>query len=189
MSVEQHSTIDEERYRELASFAASRKLDRGPDDPMLADVAERVLCHEARLLDDQQYRQWLARFAADALYWVPIDPDSDPRTKVSFMLDDRRRLEDRIALLETGWTHSQQPVSRVCRQVSNVAAWPLEPNTTEVAVRCSVVAWEYRRNSVTPFVSRNDYILRDLEGDWTIARKIVSLVNSRGDVRKFPFIL
>ena len=119
----------------------------------------------------------------------PIDPDSDLRTKVSFMLDDRRRLEDRIALLETGWTHSQQPVSRVCRQVSNVAAWPLEPNTTEVDVRCSVVAWEYRRDSVTPFVSRNDYILRDLEGDWTIARKIVSLVNSRGDVRKFPFIL
>ena len=56
-------------------------------------------------------------------------------------------------------------------------------------MRCSVAAWEYRRNSVTPFVSRNDYILRDLEGDWTIARKIVSLVNSRGDVRKFPFIL
>lgn len=189
MGVAEHQTIDEERYRELASFAASRNLDRGPDNPSLRDAAERVLCHEARLLDDRQYRQWLARFAADALYWVPIDPDSDPRTEVSFMLDDRRRLEDRIALLETGWTHSQQPASNVCRQVSNVAAWPLGAGSAEVAVRCSVVAWEYRRDCVTPFVSRNDYILRDLEGDWTIARKIVSLVNSHGDVRKFPFIL
>lgn len=179
--------IDDVLYGRLAHFAGSRHEDRGPSDRDLQATAEAAVCHEARLLDDRQYRAWLGHFSSDAVYWVPIDPETDPRLKISFMLDDKRRLEDRIALLETGWAHAQDPVSRVCRQVSNVEAWPYRGD--QVWVRCTVAAWEYRRDKVTPFVSRNDYLVSGLESTWSIHSKIVSLLNSAGDVRKFPFIL
>ena len=150
-------------------------------------MVESALFHEARLLDARQYRAWLSRFTDDCIYWVPLDLEADPRQKVSFLLDDRRRIEDRIALLETGWVHAQDPPSRTCRAVSNVEAWSLDDGDT--LARCSVVTWEYRRERLTPFVSRNDYVLAALGDDWSIRFKIVGLVDSDGDVRKFSFVL
>ena len=40
------------------------------------DVAacERFLIHEARLLDEARFDEWLALFTADAWYWVPSQP-------------------------------------------------------------------------------------------------------------------
>ena len=32
---------------------------------------ERFLIHEARLLDDRRFRDWMALFTEDGSYWVP----------------------------------------------------------------------------------------------------------------------
>jgi 3-phenylpropionate/cinnamic acid dioxygenase small subunit len=181
------STVDNELYERLAAMAADRNADTGPSDPALRPGVESALFHEARLLDSRQYRSWLSRFSDDCVYWIPLDPEGDPREQVSFFLDDKRRMEDRIGLLETGWAHAQTPASRTRRTVSNVEAWPLDND--EVLARCSVVTWEYRRERLTPFVSRNDYILSSLGDDWSVQLKIVELVDSHGDVRKFSFLL
>jgi len=34
---------------------------------------EQFLYHEARLLDTQQYDEWLALFADDSTYWLPLE--------------------------------------------------------------------------------------------------------------------
>ena len=59
----------------------------------------------------------------------------------------------------------------------------------DTLARCTVVTWEYRRDRLTPFVSRNDYELAAMGDEWRIRMKIVGLVDSVGDVRKFAFIL
>lgn len=187
MTAEPPSVVDDGLYERLAQFASTRRADAGPSDPSLRAEAELVLYHEARLLDDRHYRTWLDRFTDDCIYWIPLDLEGDPRQQVSFFLDDRRRMGDRIGLLETGWMHAQNPHSRTCRVVSNVEAWPLENGDT--LVRCTVVTWEYRRDQLTPFVSRNDYELAAMGDEWRIRKKIVGLVDSVGDVRKFAFIL
>ena len=87
---------------------------------------------------------------------------------------------DRIGLLETGWAHAQEPPSRTCRSLSNVEAWPLDDGDT--LARCSTVVWEHRKDRLTPFASRNDYVLAALGDGWAIRYKIVRLVDRSGDV-------
>ena len=35
---------------------------------------EAFLIHEARLLDDRRFQDWLGLFTDDGWYWVPIEP-------------------------------------------------------------------------------------------------------------------
>ncbi len=183
------SVVDDGLYQRLFDLVSTRAEDRGPSHPALRPAVEQALHHEARLLDDRDYRGWLARFTDDCVYWIPLDPDGDPRRQVSFLFDDRRRMADRVGLLETGWAHAQNPPSRTCRVVSNVEAWPDHAGSDDTLARCSTVVWEYRLGRLTPFVSRNDYSLAELGDGWAIRHKIVRLVDSAGDVRKFAFIL
>ena len=180
------SVVDDSLYERLVDLVAE-STDRGPSDQRLRGPAEQALYHEARLLDDRRYRTWLDRFTPDCIYWIPLDPAGDPRLQVSYLLDDRRRMSDRVGLLETGWAHAQQPPSRTCRTVSNVEAWPLPDGDT--LARCSTVTWEHRRDRLNAFASRNDFVLASLGDDWAVRYKIVRLVDSTGDVRNFSFVL
>src|ERR1700740_3674623 len=61
---------------------------------------EQFLAHEARLLDEGKFDDWLALFTPDAWYWVPSEPDQpDPHETVSLIYDDPRLLETRGRLL------------------------------------------------------------------------------------------
>src|SRR5262249_38371758 len=79
------------------------------DDLAIADPAERVrfrmlIEREARLLDQLAFDEWLAMYAPECIYWVPASPQAgDPRREVAISFDDRRRMEDRIFRLRTGY--------------------------------------------------------------------------------------
>src|SRR5262249_51901988 len=61
---------------------------------------ERFLMHEARLLDEARFDEWLALFTEDAWYWIPIEPEQkSPFDTVSLIYDDRRLLETRVRRL------------------------------------------------------------------------------------------
>src|SRR5207302_10502966 len=109
-------------YRDLvAQFADWQR-----DDLAVADLAQRdrfrmLIEREARLLDVLAFDEWLAMYAPECIYWVPATPDGgDPRREVAISFDDRRRLEDRIYRLHTGYAWSQAPKSPTVRLISNV---------------------------------------------------------------------
>ena len=111
-------------YRELiANFSDWQR-----DELAIADLAERdlfrrLLDREARLLDQLRYEEWLKLFAAECIYWVPATPHAgDPRREVAVMFDDRRRLEDRVFRLRTGFAWSQAPASRTAK--ADGRSWP-----------------------------------------------------------------
>jgi 3-phenylpropionate/cinnamic acid dioxygenase small subunit len=80
---------------------------------------EQFLVHEARLLDEGKFDDWLALFTADAWYWVPSEPDQgDPQQTVSLIYDDRRLLETRVRRLASPRMYSQEPRSRTSRVVT-----------------------------------------------------------------------
>ena len=114
--------VDDALYRELI---ADFEILRG-DAPTVEDNAERDLFRglverEARLLDRLKFDKWLQLYADECLYWVPSTPHGgDPRSEIAVMFDDRRRLEDRVFRLGTGFAWSQAPSSRTVRMVSNV---------------------------------------------------------------------
>ena len=109
-------------YRDLVA----QFTDWQRDELAIADVAERdrfrmLIEREARLLDQLKFDEWLAMYAPECIYWVPATPAAgDPRREVAISFDDRRRMEDRIFRLRTGYAWSQAPKSRTVRMVSNV---------------------------------------------------------------------
>ncbi len=69
---------------------------------------------EARLLDSQRYAEWLALFAEDGYYWVPLlgAKQPDPQAHNSIAYEDRLMLQLRIERLKDPRAHSQHPPSR-----------------------------------------------------------------------------
>ena len=68
--------------------------------------------HEARLLDEQRWDEWLALFAEDGHYWVPLSPDqTDPLGHNSLAYEDTLLLKLRVERLKEG-PFSQHPRSR-----------------------------------------------------------------------------
>ena len=96
------------------------------DELTISDLAERdrfrmLIEREARLLDQLKFDEWLAMYAPECIYWVPATPQGgDPRREVAISFDDRRRMEDRVYRLRTGYAWSQAPKSRTVRMVTNV---------------------------------------------------------------------
>src|SRR5262245_320419 len=116
------------RRKPKAKLAApSRRPVLVPRQPRAAEAldlarCERFLLHEARVLVEGKFDDWLALFTPDAWYWVPSEPDQDnPHDTVSLIYDDRRLLETRVRRLASPRIYSQEPRSRTSRIVSNVS--------------------------------------------------------------------
>ena len=142
-----------------------------------AKQCEDFLLHEARLLDEARFDEWLALFTSEATYWVPSEPDqSSPLDTVSLMYDDRRLLETRVRRLASPRIYSQEPRSRTSRVVSNVTIEPATPKG-RCLVRSKFVIVEYRREQQRLFAGTSFHELEIREGGIRIASKRVDLVN------------
>jgi 3-phenylpropionate/cinnamic acid dioxygenase small subunit len=77
---------------------------------------------EAALLDEGRFDEWLALFAEDGRYWVPLlgACQADPLSHNSIAYEDRLLLQLRIERLKNPRAHSQHPPSR-CQHVLQAA--------------------------------------------------------------------
>ena len=110
------------RYDELAALLAGMD-DRPPADPGLSAAAAAVLLHEARLLDGGRFEDWLCGWTDDAVLWVPLSAPAHPGADQSLLLDDRRRLAERVEWRRDPSAWGQQPPSHTTRIVGGVEAW------------------------------------------------------------------
>ena len=137
---------------------------------------ERFLQHEAQLLDDGRFDDWLGLFTEDAWYWVPSEPNqADPFETVSLIYDDRRLLETRVRRLSSPRMYSQEPRSRTSRIVSNVTLEDIEENSC--IVRSKFMMIECRRDQQRLFAGTMLHGLVQTGGRIMIAWKRVDLVN------------
>jgi len=137
---------------------------------------EDFLLHEARLLDEARFDEWLVLFTADAQYWVPSEPDQKtPYDTVSLIYDDRRLLETRVRRLASPRIYSQEPRSRTSRMVSNATLEESGPEA--VLVRSKFMMIEFRRNEQRLFGGTCFHRLVRQDGDLRIRLKRVDLVN------------
>jgi 3-phenylpropionate/cinnamic acid dioxygenase small subunit len=137
---------------------------------------EQFLLHEARLLDDSKFDDWLALFTPEAWYWVPSEPNqADPVETVSLIYDDRRLLETRVRRLASPRMYSQEPRSRTSRIVGSVTIEESDANSC--AVRSKFMMIEYRREQQRIFGGTALHGLVQAGGRIMIAWKRVDLVN------------
>ncbi len=139
---------------------------------------EQFLIHEARLLDDGCFDEWLSLFTADAWYWVPSQPNQEnPRETISLMYDDRRLLETRVRRLASPRIYSQEPRSRTSRMIGNVTIEEVTSDGKVCTVRSKFQLLEYRRETQRIFAGTCFHRLIQNEKGTQIAWKRVDLVN------------
>jgi len=115
---------------------------------------ERLLIDEAALLDEWRLEEWLALFAEDARYLVPpLDaPDSDHRTTLFLIADDRRNLASRVRQLLGGTTWAENPRSRTRRLVTNFRI--LEESAESVTATANFAVWRFQHEATDVYVGR-----------------------------------
>lgn len=151
-------------------------------DPALVAFVYR----EARLADEARYSEWEALWDDDATYWVPMSPDADPETQVSYINDNRTRIRSRVAQLNTGVRHSQTPPSVLRRTVSNFEVSETRGDTVTVA--SNFILAEYRFD-LTLWAGRYLHTIRRTEGGLRLAGKTVHLVNAGGPIPTMAFLI
>ena len=149
---------------------------------------EQFLYVEARLADENRYEDWESLWADDGVYWVPANSgDIDPELEMSIIYDNRSRISVRIRQFLSGKRFAAEPEIQVRRSVSNVEL--LEENGDEVRVGCNSVYFVSTENDDQMWGSRNEFVLRRVEGGFKLVRKNVVLVNAHKALPNLVFLI
>jgi benzoate/toluate 1,2-dioxygenase beta subunit len=180
--------ITEAFYRELVeNFTGWQRDDRAVSDAAERDRFRALVEKEARLLDQLDFDPWLAMYTPECLYWVPATPDAgDPRREVAILFDDRRRMEDRIFRLRTGYAWSQAPKSRTVRMVGNVEVFTAGDARM---VRSNLLISEFRPDGVRLLSGwcGHRFVMQD--GRWLIGVRQVNLIDCDQNLRNPSIVI
>jgi 3-phenylpropionate/cinnamic acid dioxygenase small subunit len=182
--------VNDALYRELiANFTGWQDDARAVADVAVRDEFRRLIEREARLLDQLRYDDWLKMYAPECVYWVPSTPNAgDPRREISVMFDDRRRLEDRIYRLRTGFAWSQAPASRTVRLITNVEVFATAGDGVRM-LRSNFLISEFWGNETRVLTGWAGHrVVRDA-GGWKIQAKQVNLIDCDQCIRNPSIIL
>jgi 3-phenylpropionate/cinnamic acid dioxygenase small subunit len=157
------------------------------DQVQFHDVAQ-FLFHEAELMDNHRFDEWLALWAEDGRYWVPCNSEEvDPGKSISLIYENRSQLDDRVFRLKGRHAHAQSPRSRLMRVVSNIV---IESVTAEsIVVRSRFVLGEVRSNRQETLFGRNRHVLSREAGRLSIVEKHVFLLNNDMTMNNVTFLI
>jgi ethylbenzene dioxygenase beta subunit len=142
---------------------------------------EQFLFHEAKLLDERRFRDWMALFTEDGSYWVPAVPNQDsPFNQASLFYDDRDLMRTRVERLEHPRIHVQTPPSRTAHLVGNVVVEEADAAKGEYLVGSTVLMAEFRDDAQRVFAGRQHHRLRRDGDSFRIVQKRVDLINCDG---------
>ena len=142
------------------------------------------LYEEARLLDDWQFRDWLAQLDDDIRYTMRTTVNAQTRDRrkgvqppTTWIFNDNKdQLERRIARLETGMAWAEEPPSRTRHLISN-----LQVSETDVpdvfAVRLNYLLYRAQKErDETFYVGMRMDKVRRLPGDgWRLLEREIVL--------------
>lgn len=182
--------VNDALYCELiAHFSDWQDDERAVADLAVRDQFRRLLEREARLLDQLRYDDWLAMYAPECIYWVPSTPGAgDPRREISVMFDDRRRLEDRIFRMRTGFAWSQAPASRTVRLITNVEVFATVRDDTRM-LRSNFLISEFWGDETRVLAGWAGHRVVREGSEWKIQAKQVNLLECDQCIRNPSIIL
>ena len=147
------------------------------------------VAHEAHLLDARRLDEWLALFADDGRYWVPLQGAAQVEGAPHNALadEDLLLLKLRIERLKGGRAHSQHPPSR-CQHVLQPPTVTLDDGA-RAEVRTPFVYVESRSGRQVTLAGSCLHRLVKVGAEWRIRLKRVDLLDA-GDplpmIQLFP---
>lgn len=144
-----------------------------------AEMLRDFVYAEARLLDEGRYEDWLALFAEDGRYWMPLTPgQTDPRLQTSLLYEDPLLLRVRVERLAGQRTFSQQPRSRCHHLLQRPEVEELDAAGGRYVTRTAFHYVETRQDEQTLYAGWVRHELRHhVDGALRISLKRVDLVN------------
>ena len=152
---------------------------------ILKDEVEQFFYHEAALLDERRYEEWINLMADDIHYFMPIrknvkfgeweHENSDPASEISWFDEGKDVLEGRVRQLMTGVHWAEEPVSRIRHIISNVRVLGVDGD--EITTSDNFFVWHNRLlEEVNLFVGRRDQVLRrDPETGFKVVKRTILL--------------
>jgi benzoate/toluate 1,2-dioxygenase beta subunit len=182
--------VNDRLYSELVeSFRDWQRDERALAQPAVREQFRALLEREARLLDQLRFDEWLAMYAPECIYWVPGTPEGgDPRREIAICFDDRRRMEDRIYRLRTGYAWSQAPKSRTVRMISNVEVFDTDGSGARM-VRSNFLISEFRVDGTRFLSGWCGHRFMQSGQDWQIQVRQVNLIDCDQNLRNPSIIL
>jgi 3-phenylpropionate/cinnamic acid dioxygenase small subunit len=133
---------------------------------------------EARLLDEQRFDEWLALFAEDGRYWMPLEHgQTDRRLTASLMDEDLFLLRLRVERLKGARTYSQKPRSRCHHVLQQPQVDVFDPEAGQISVWTALHYVETRQDRQDLYAAWATHELRLVDGALRIRMKRVDLVN------------
>ncbi len=139
--------------------------------------------HEAWLLDERKFNDWVELFTDDVLYFMPRRKNVPRRQAereltqlgdLAIFEEDKRYLRMRVARLDTGMAWAEDPPSRTRHMIGNLQAEALENG--EVAAKTAFLV--YRSHLETDHQLLSGYredVLRKMDGGWKVAKRTIVL--------------
>ena len=167
----------------MTTQAESRVSDDRIAEMVRQFEVERFYYDEAALLDAHRYEEWLALFAEDAFYFMPLrrtrmqrelDKEFTQPGEMAFFDDNKAQLQGRVNKLLTGRSWSEDPPSRTRHMITNVRV--LEDTGGELTAASNFHLYRTRLKSEEDswIGSRRD-VLRRAEGSFLIAKRTIML--------------
>jgi 3-phenylpropionate/cinnamic acid dioxygenase small subunit len=156
--------------------AAMTAADCTPGTLLYGEIVE-FLYREAELIDAYRYNDWIALFADDVRYVMPVRT-TQFLTKgtgfhdVAFFDENLTSLRTRVQRLQTEFAWAETPPSRSRHFVSNVLVEAGE-RANEFAVRCNFMITRTRSDHGYQMFTgqRADVLRRDEATGWKIAQR------------------
>src|SRR5262245_21958625 len=156
---------------------------------LLKQEIEAFLYHEAELLDERGYEEWLQLLAEDVRYWMPMRRNvkfgelerefTREGQDINWFDEGKDTLIRRVQQILTGVHWAEEPLSRICHMVSNVQLLHVRPSVLEpleVTVKCRFLIYRNRVETETDIlVGKREDVLRRVDGQWKIAQRKVIL--------------
>jgi 3-phenylpropionate/cinnamic acid dioxygenase small subunit len=139
--------------------------------------------HEAWLLDDRKFHDWLELFTDDVFYFMPrrrnvhrkdLAQELTEVGDLAIFEDDKTYLRMRVERLQTGMAWAEDPPSRTRHLVGNLVVEPL-PNGEVQAKTAFILYRSHHETEENIFAGRREDVLRQVAGQWKIARRVIVL--------------
>lgn len=151
---------------------------------------EEFLYDEAEMLDARRFPEWLATLSEDLVYFMPMmfnvkygQHEAHEKTRIdedmSWFNEGKWTLTKRAEQILTGVHWAEEPLSRLCRLVSNVQLSGWGENSAgreEVKVRSRFLIYQNRCEREEYYFAGKRYdIVRREDGIWKLARREIHL--------------
>jgi len=138
------------------------------------------IAHEARLLDEKRFDEWLALFAEDGRYWVPLQGATQAEDAQHNALadEDRLLLSLRIQRLKNPRAHSQHPASHGQHVLQASTLLQADEAAGQYELRTPFLYIESRGERQLLLAGSYTHRLARIAGEWRIRLKRVDLLDA-----------